>query len=260
MNPMNLLRTLALSWLAVVSVGTARAQPAALPSIESFFEEPVLGGAQLSPDGRTLAMRVGAKDLRARLGVLDLQTIKSAVVAQFADSDVDSFSWAGNHRLVLNLMWDVVGPGRAERGPGLFAVDRDGRSLRTLVDASGQTTLSQASASRLLPWYTTLLRTMASDSGDDVLVVVAAVAAVQPQEAVGQDAALEEGVELVLNKLRQIRSCGSLSLGEEGRGVLLHQAVKRGLFRAVALVVDRGAIRRPLGLLHRGLHARLPKW
>ena len=53
--------------------------------------------------------------------------------------------------------------------------------------------------------------------------------------------------------------CG-LSLCEEGRGVLLHQAVQRGLLGAVALVVDRGAIRRPLGLLHRGLHARLPRW
>ena len=46
----------------------------------------------------------------------------------------------------------------------------------------------------------------------------------------------------------------------EGRGVLLHQAVQRGLFRAVTLVVDRGAIGRPLRLLHRSLHARLPKW
>ena len=36
-------------------------------------------------------------------------------------------------------------------------------------------------------------------------------------------------------------------------------AVQRGLLRAVALVVDRGAIRRPLGLPADGLHARLPK-
>jgi hypothetical protein len=28
----------------------------------------------------------------------------------------------------------------------------------------------------------------------------------------------------------------------------------------VALVVDRGAIRRPLGLQADGLHARLPRW
>jgi hypothetical protein len=48
-------------------------------------------------------------------------------------------------------------------------------------------------------------------------------------------------------------------LGNEGRSVLLHQVVQRGLLRAVALAMDPGAIRRPLGLPVDGLHARLPK-
>jgi hypothetical protein len=91
-------------------------------------------------------------------------------------------------------------------------------------------------------------------------LVVAAVAAAQTQEAVGQDAAFEEGVELVLDELRQVDPSGRLCLGDEGRSVLLHQPVQRGLFRAVALVVDRGANRRPLGLPADGLHARPPKW
>jgi len=91
-------------------------------------------------------------------------------------------------------------------------------------------------------------------------LLVAAVAAAQAQEAVGQDAAFEEGVELVFDELRQFGAGLSLNLREEGRRVLLHQAVQRGLFRAVALVMDRGAIRRPLGLPANGLHARLPKW
>ena len=93
--------------------------------------------------------------------------------------------------------------------------------------------------------------------GDEL--VVAAVAAAQTQEAVGQDAAFEEGVELVLDEMRQVGSGGRLSLRQEGRGVQLHQAVQRGLFWAVALVVNRGAARRPLGLPANGLHARLPR-
>ena len=88
-------------------------------------------------------------------------------------------------------------------------------------------------------------------------LVVAAVATTQAQEAVGQDAAFEERVELILPKLRQIGADGGLSLREEGRSVLLHQAVQRGLFRAMTFVVDRGATLRPVGLLHRGLHALL---
>ncbi len=91
-------------------------------------------------------------------------------------------------------------------------------------------------------------------------LVVAALAAAQPQEAVGQDAALEEGVELVLDEPRQLGPGAGLGVGDEAGRMLLHQAVQRGLLRAVALVVDRGAIRRPLGLPADGLHARLPKW
>ena len=58
-----------------------------------------------------------------------------------------------------------------------------------------------------------------------------------------------------LDVLRQVGRSGGLNLGEEGRGVLLHQAVQSGLLGAVTLVVDRGAIRHPVGLPTDGLHA-----
>ena len=48
---------------------------------------------------------------------------------------------------------------------------------------------------------------------------------------------------------------GGLGLGEEALGVLLHQAVQRGLLGAVALAVHRRAIRRPVGLSTDSLHA-----
>ncbi|MBC7596790.1 MAG: hypothetical protein H7288_23190 [Kineosporiaceae bacterium] len=49
---------------------------------------------------------------------------------------------------------------------------------------------------------------------------MATVTAAQPQEAVGRDAARQEGVELVLYELRQVGRCSRLRLGDEGRGVL----------------------------------------
>ena len=73
----------------------------------------------------------------------------------------------------------------------------------------------------------------------------------------GEGAALQEGVELVLDELREVGTGGSFGLGDEGRSVLLYEAVQRGLRWAVALVVNRGAIRRPLGLPADGLHAML---
>ena len=87
-----------------------------------------------------------------------------------------------------------------------------------------------------------------------------AFAAVQSQEAVGQDAALQEGVELVLDESRQLAPGAGLGVGDEAGRMLLHQAVQRGLLRAVTLVVQRGAIRRPLGRSANSLHARLPRW
>ena len=76
----------------------------------------------------------------------------------------------------------------------------------------------------------------------------------------GQDAAFEEGVELVLDEARQLGAGAGLGVRDEAGRVLLHQAVQRGLLGAVPLVVQRGAVRRPLGLLDYGLHARLPRW
>ena len=70
-----------------------------------------------------------------------------------------------------------------------------------------------------------LLEAAGSVRGDQL--VVAAVAAAQPQEAVGQDAAFEEGVEFVLHELRQVGTCGGFGLGDEGRGVLLHRMALR---------------------------------
>ncbi len=84
----------------------------------------------------------------------------------------------------------------------------------------------------------------------------AAIGAAQPQEIVHQDAAFHERIELVFDELRQAGAGGLFSPGEEALGVLLHQAVQRGLLGSVALVVDRGAIAmRPAGLAGVGMHA-----
>jgi hypothetical protein len=80
------------------------------------------------------------------------------------------------------------------------------------------------------------------------------------QETVRHDAALQEGGELVRHELRQLGAHGCLGFGEEGRGVLLHQALQLGLFRAVPIAVKMGGIRRTLGLPANGSYVRLPKW
>jgi hypothetical protein len=80
---------------------------------------------------------------------------------------------------------------------------------------------------------------------------VAAVAAAQLQKDVGQDAALEAGVKLVSDESRQVDAGSVLGLREEGCGAAeaRKRSVQRGLVKAVAIVVNGGAIRRLLGLL-----------
>jgi hypothetical protein len=80
---------------------------------------------------------------------------------------------------------------------------------------------------------------------------------VQAQEAMRQDVALKEGVELVLDEPGQLGAGAGLGVGDEAGRMLLHQAVQRGLLGAVALVVERSAIGYPTGLLRRGLRALL---
>jgi len=56
---------------------------------------------------------------------------------------------------------------------------------------------------------------------------------------VRQDAAFEEGVELVLDVAGQLGTRAGLGMGDETGRVLLHHAAQRGLLGAVALVVER---------------------
>ena len=57
-------------------------------------------------------------------------------------------------------------------------------------------------------------------------LVVAAIAAAQAQEAVGQDAAFEEGVELVFDDVRRRGGGAGLDVGDEAGRVLLHRLTR----------------------------------
>jgi hypothetical protein len=71
---------------------------------------------------------------------------------------------------------------------------------------------------------------------------------------VGEDAALEEGIELVFDELGQFGTGAGLGVRDEGGCMLLHQAIQGGLLGAVVFVLDRDAIGRPLGLPADGLY------
>jgi len=78
-------------------------------------------------------------------------------------------------------------------------------------------------------------------AADRQQLVVAALASAQPQEAAGQDAALEEGIELVFDEPVQLGTRARFGVGNEAGRMPLHQPTQQGLLGAVAFVEWTGA-------------------
>lgn len=160
--------------LVLTLAGTAGQAAEAVPvqpPIEAFFQAPSFSAASLSPDGRLLAFRIGAKGGRERLAVLDLASMKPTVVADFKDADVGRFQWVNDRRLVFDLVIELEGPGTSTRGSGLFAVDHDGEGFRQLVETQFGFFKDPLADSKRLPWNTYLLSGQGMRDGDDVFVV-----------------------------------------------------------------------------------------
>jgi dipeptidyl aminopeptidase/acylaminoacyl peptidase len=167
------MRLLALLLAAAVHLASA----AAPPPIEDFFENPEFSGAQLSPSGKYLAVRVGAKDKRDRLAVVTLADSKVQVVGNFSDADIGQFDWVNDDRLVFTATDRSVGVGDMRYAPGMYAINRDGTKFRQLVSRSGQPFITvntgSVGARDLLPWNTYLLGQRNAQDNEFVYVVYA---------------------------------------------------------------------------------------
>ncbi|PFH10535.1 dipeptidyl aminopeptidase/acylaminoacyl peptidase [Collimonas sp. PA-H2] len=139
-------RTMQKSWrfplaiiFSVFVFGTANvAYAASPPSVQSFFENSAFSSAQLSPNGRYVAMLVPAKGGYVRLGVMDVTQPTPKVLASFDDADISQFHWVNNDRLVFEAGDRSVGVGDQHQGSGLYAINRDGTEFRQLVERSFQ--------------------------------------------------------------------------------------------------------------------------
>lgn len=167
MNKKRLARCWTLLLAGLLALSLVQAAP---PPAEAFFQEPLLGRAALSPDGRLVALRVGAKGVRARLAVLDLATLKPTIVATHDHADVREFRWVNDKRLVYDLDVELTGPNRAEYGQGLFAVNADASGFRQLVERSGSVVRDANDARNMLSWDTYLLGSVRARQDNDVFV------------------------------------------------------------------------------------------
>lgn len=150
----------------VLAASVASAQPAAaptappLPPASAFFAYPQVLDAQLSPDGRRLALSTAARTGRAALYVFDLHdSNRITQAASFRDTDITRFEWVNNERLVFSVTDLQAGSGESYRvAPGLFSARFDGSEVRALVSRQGAPSVTSGSArAQALPWSHRLL-------------------------------------------------------------------------------------------------------
>ena len=132
------LRACALAMAAAVAASFSLQAGAAPVPTKDFFENPAFSGAILSPDAKSLAVLVAGDGDRDRLAVIDLVNHTVKVVARFSASDIGSFEWVNNQRLVFNSRDKKAAPGEMYYAPGLYAVNKDGSVFRQLADVTGQ--------------------------------------------------------------------------------------------------------------------------
>ena len=147
----------------------AAAQPAALPTAESFVRAPQLVSATLSPSGERVALIVTTPAGRRVLAVRSLAEGGSTrTVAAFEDADIQRAHWVNDDRLA----YEAFQPGAEieEGGAGTFAVDHDGGNVRELIVwRSNNAIVGSRIERRGLPYGWFVWGTL-DDGSDDILV------------------------------------------------------------------------------------------
>ncbi|MTV37467.1 prolyl oligopeptidase family serine peptidase [Duganella radicis] len=144
---------------------------AAPPPIAAFFGNSAFNGAMLSPDGRYLAAFIGADDRRDGLAVVELDTLKATMVAQFSDTDIGRAQWVNNERLMFSTVDKASGQRDQRYAPGLYVVDRDGKHFRQLALRRNEFIRSSDDNREKLPWHTYMLDQAGAQDSDYVYVI-----------------------------------------------------------------------------------------
>ena len=120
----------------LMTTGVACAQAAPLIPVETLFKKPEYRSVTFSPDQKFMAALV-AVNSRFNLVVVDLEKRNVNRVTNFDKADVLNYWWATNERLLFNTGDSQQFVRNAGNG-GLYAVDRDGRNSRALVQPFGE--------------------------------------------------------------------------------------------------------------------------
>ncbi|MES2902033.1 MAG: prolyl oligopeptidase family serine peptidase [Pseudomonadota bacterium] len=169
MSAFSILRPALAAVLLTITV-TGQAQ-APRPPVAAFFESSPFSSPVLSPNGKLLAFIVGTPGRRDALVVVDLAANKIHPTARYDDVDIGRVQWVNNQRLIYDTTKKEWTRGDVDRGPGLFAIDYDGKQPRQLARRDNDF-VREASAisSRMLPYHTYLMERPGAQDSDWVYV------------------------------------------------------------------------------------------
>ena len=118
--------------LAAMAIAPAVvAETGSIPTYEQLAAKPEFRQAEISPDGKYLAVDVVHEERRA-LAVLATEDLKVIKVSGFYDAEVGAFGWINDERLVLTIARKR--PGREAPGSlgEIYAVNADGSAPKYL--------------------------------------------------------------------------------------------------------------------------------
>ncbi|MFZ6710669.1 alpha/beta hydrolase family protein [Undibacterium sp. TC9W] len=157
---------LALTW-SLASLQAAQAGETPIP-VEKFFKNAQFKDAQLSPNAELIAFLAADNDNRSMLVIMNSKgDATPTAIARYSNLDVIFFHWVNNERLVYGISEKDLGAGEKNSGSGLFAIDKDGKNSRQLIDRFVK---AGAPKFRLLPARTRFISTTGNESSDDIYV------------------------------------------------------------------------------------------
>jgi dipeptidyl aminopeptidase/acylaminoacyl peptidase len=165
--------TLIAALIALSTLASPVAVAATPPPVQAFFEYPSFNGALLSPDGKHLAVKIGAKDKRIGLGVINLADMSVKPLAFYHDTDIHEVRWANNERLVFNTRDLQTEDGQVRYGPSLYSVRVDGTALKQLANRTVEGDNDRLGTKLdipLLPWHTYLPDDQGGQNSEEVYV------------------------------------------------------------------------------------------
>ena len=140
------------------------------PPLADFFRNPTVTRLVMSPNGQHVAAAMaGGPQGRRRLVALNLEDwSKSKLLASFADADIEAVEWVNDERLVFTLT-DAQSAYAAQRGQGLYAVDRDGKTPPRLLIQRHWTGVTAPASRRELDGSHSLSSVLRDGSNDVVI-------------------------------------------------------------------------------------------